>query len=124
MVFDMKHVKTALVLLMLMTFGANAYASAFAVSCNCAGMAQPEAVGVDMQCHDTDETGEALGEKVFHDEGQTCAHNYCGVSSQASLFSENSAADPVSQGAPPRYRVETRRFSLSYSINHPPKRVS
>ena len=120
---SMKGLRIALAMLMLAAFGTNAYAAASAALCDCAGMAQPEAMQTDMQCHDPAESDPAWGHEMPHGSDgpcASCALGYCDAPTPASMFDTQSAAG-LDPGALPPMRASTRKPHPSYGISHPPQ---
>ncbi len=119
----MKHLRIVLAMLMLAAFGMNAYAAASAALCDCAGMAQPEAMHTDMQCHDPSESDPAWNHEMPYGNDGLCAScmlGHCDAPTPSLLFGAQSAAG-LDPGALPNVRTGTRKPSPSYGISRPPR---
>ena len=62
----MRNFKVVWIALIATAFAANAYAAAFAASCDCVNTIPAETVKVDMQCHDADVPDPASGVDIAH----------------------------------------------------------
>ena len=123
----MRNLKVALVLLIAMAFGVNAYAGAFASSCDCIDTMSTEIVKADMQCHDADGPDSASDTETSHQENMpgcdSCAYGHCEVSSQVPLF-DGPGASLVSDDGRHDLSAEVPNPPLSYGIDYPPKHIS
>lgn len=123
----MRNSKVVWIALIAVAFAANAYATAFAASCDCIDTMSIEIVKVDMQCHDSGELDSASSIDGSHPgdlpDCNHCAYGHCQVSPQTPLFS-SSGVDPVSEDGWRNFSAKVPKPPLSYGIDYPPKHTS
>ena len=114
-------------MLLVGAFAANAYASAYASSCDCTDMAPIETIKVEMQCHDAEGLDSASDTETFHQDNasgcNTCAYGYCEVPSQTPLFN-GPGTNLVSDDGRHGLSAKVPKSPLSYGIDYPPKHTS
>ena len=123
----MRNFKVALIAAIAMAFAANAYATAFAASCDCGSTMPTETLGAGMQCHDEGALDPAFDADLSHETGlpdcNHCATGHCQVSPQTPLFG-SSDADWMSEDGRLGFSAEVPRPPPSYGIDYPPKHTS
>ncbi|MCY4610247.1 MAG: hypothetical protein OXC38_00805 [Gammaproteobacteria bacterium] len=123
----MRDLKVALVMLIAMAFGVNAYATAFASSCDCLDSVPTQVVKADMQCHDVDGPDSASDAETSHQDSMpgcdTCASGHCEVSSQVPLFN-NPGTNLIPEDGRHGLSAKVPKPPLSSGIDNPPKHTS
>ena len=123
----MRNLKVVWIALIAMAFAANAYATAFAASCDCANTIPAETVKVDMQCHDADVPDPASDVDGSHHgnlpDCDHCAHGHCQVSPQTPLLN-SSEMDLAAEDGWQGFSAKVPKPPLSYGIDYPPKHTS
>ena len=123
----MRNFKVVWIAVIAMAFAANAYATAFAASCDCVNTIPAETVKVDMQCHDADVPDPASDvDGSHHGNLPDCdhyAHGHCQVSPQTPLLN-SSGMDLASEDGGHGFSAKVPKPPLSYGIDYPPKHTS